>query len=261
MDPLLANLTPIADRLARLDDPAGGLECLRAAIDANDREALLKAVGGDRLARLALERAGAIDGHGEVAAEAFIVLARLEIVLAIRACPVDAWRPVFTVPAFLRQRIAAGTVAETMPFWYSTLERARRRAVLTVPYLDDGFQTLIPGLGRLGRRGGSVLLLTRGLRVNPSERNRAVIASLRMEMPPGTIEVLSWDDGGLGLHAKALVVDSEIAYVGSANFTWAGMNAQAELGVELSGPSVAALEALLEQLADELRIRKSPHAK
>jgi phosphatidylserine/phosphatidylglycerophosphate/cardiolipin synthase-like enzyme len=130
---------------------------------------------------------------------------------------------------------------------------------MAVPYLDDGFRTLIPALARLAGRGGTALLMTRGLHGERSDRNRAAVASLRAAMPGGALEILSWEDGGLGLHAKALVVDESVAYLGSANFTWAGMNAQAELGVHLRGPSVRRLSELLEQPA-ELRARAGPHA-
>jgi hypothetical protein len=231
------------------------------AAEARDAPSVVAAAGGDRLARLALERAGVLSPDGGVATSALLALARTDVLVRLRGEPADEWAPVMTVPDYMRTRLSAGAVTETFSFWYSTLEAARSRAVMAVPYLDEGFETLVPALGRLGRRGGTALLLTRGLHFDRSERNVAVIGSIRSVMPVGSIEVLSWEDGGLGLHAKALIVDSIIGYVGSANFTWAGMNAQAELGVEVRGPSVMRLEYLLGQLAAELRARKAPHGR
>ena len=260
MDPLLDALTPLSDRIARLRSPRDALREIAAAAAAGDGPLVIGAAGGDRLARLALERAGVLSPNGTVARGALLALAQTEVLVRLRDEPVNEWSPVMTVPAYLRNRLGAGAVTETFPFWYSTLEGARTRAVMAVPYLDDGFDVLTPALGRLGRRGGSTLLLTRGLHARRSERNLSIVAALRSAMPERTLEVLSWEDGGLGLHAKALVVDSTIGYVGSANFTWAGMNAQAEIGVEVRGPSVGRLEELLNHLAAELRARRAPHA-
>jgi phosphatidylserine/phosphatidylglycerophosphate/cardiolipin synthase-like enzyme len=69
-------------------------------------------------------------------------------------------------------------------------------------------------------------------------------------------EVIHWEEAGLGLHMKALVVDSRQAYVGSANFTRGGFGYHAELGVLLEGPSAMKVERLLLTLAEEMRSRK-----
>ena len=57
-------------------------------------------------------------------------------------------------------------------------------------------------------------------------------------------EVLT-DLSQLGSHAKVLVVDREVAYVGSANITGAGLGRHVEIGVRLSGPQIADLVQLL----------------
>jgi phosphatidylserine/phosphatidylglycerophosphate/cardiolipin synthase-like enzyme len=124
------------------------------------------------------------------------------------------------------------------------------------PFLDIGFENLISAIVCFVGRGGSFLLITREL-APPGSHNSATVCELRRQCENDShLEIVSWEEEGLGLHLKAAVADSAKAYVGSANFTSGGMGDHAELGLKLSGPSVREIEHLLDLLADELRERK-----
>lgn len=51
------------------------------------------------------------------------------------------------------------------------------------------------------------------------------------------------------LHTKVIVIDSETALIGSANFTMGGLRNNIEFGVRLTGPAAAQIEQLTTRLA------------
>ncbi len=51
------------------------------------------------------------------------------------------------------------------------------------------------------------------------------------------------------LHAKVIVIDRNIAIIGSANFTWSGMYSNYEIGVLLDGSHAWEVARILDQLA------------
>lgn len=229
---------------------------MRAAAERGDVRSLVTTVGSRTRAEPALRYAGIVDDGGGLLPAAREQLIRLETIVATRAVDADRWDQVVTVPPYLRNAVPQGEVHETLRVLTDMIGRAEQRVVMASPFLDGGFDGLSPEIARLIHRGGNFLLLTRDLE-NPGSHNSKVVNGLRDRCDhSSSLEVVSWEEAGLGLHMKALVVDSRQAYVGSANFTRGGFGYHAELGVLLEGPSVAKVERLLQTLAEEMRSRK-----
>lgn len=227
-----------------------------AAADAKDAHALVATVGSRTRAEPALEYAGILDDRAELCPESREQLIRLQAIVATRTVDADRWTQVVTVPPYLRGAVPQGEVHETLRVLKSLIDGAQERVVVASPFLDGGFDALSSGIAGLVRQGGTVMLLTRDLR-EPDSYNSKVVNALREQCDYSrNLDVVSWEDGGLGLHMKAVVADSRRAYVGSANFTRGGLGHHAELGVLLEGSSVSGVERLLNTLAEEMRSRK-----
>ena len=109
-----------------------------------------------------------------------------------------------TVPAYLRPGLPEGAVEETLPVWRRLLTRATRRVVISSPFLDAGFAQLVPALGRLTANGCDVLLITRALRDwRDGEANREAVQRLREACAHPRLDVVSWNEEGLGLHLRS----------------------------------------------------------
>lgn len=232
-----------------------------AAVESGDVDGLIAATGERSLAVPALRYAGVITAERVLTPAARDVLIRLDTAVAMRSVDADRWAPVMTVPAYLRAALSEGDVLETLPVLRDLISSARRRVVIASPFLDPGFEHLAPGIERLIRSGGNFRLITRELLVPDSHNAQAVERLRRRCGDSGALDVVSWEEGGLGLHMKVVVADSRRAYVGSANFTWGGMGQHAEMGVRLDGPAVPVIELLLDTLADELKGRRRLRAR
>lgn len=257
----LESLTPLAGLVAATADPAATCAALLAAAGTGTPDAAMQVIGGGDLVRPALRYAGLLDADGRWTPDARDRLLRLEGAVAVMVSGVDRWLPVMTVPAYLRGALPGGRVDETFPAIRDLIAGAGRRVVMASPFLDAGFEQLIPAITRFLVNGGQFLLITRDL-VNPASPNARVVAVLRAACASNrNLEVVSWEEEGLGLHMKALVADARQAYVGSANFTWGGLGQHAELGIRLEGPAVAEIEHLLDGLATALRSRRRLRAR
>jgi hypothetical protein len=258
---ILERLDPITSLILTAGDPAAICQTMVAAVEAGDVEGLIAATGDRSLAIPAFRYAGILTAGQELTPEARDILIRLDTLIIVRSVETDRWVPVMTVPAYLRLALAEGQVPETFPVLTDLISSARKRLVIASPFLDPGFERLAPGVERLVHEGGTCTLITRELLVEDSHNAKAV-ARLRSRCGNASaLDVVSWEEGGLGLHMKVVVVDSCRAYIGSANFTWGGMGQHAEMGVRLDGPSVPMIEQLLDKLADELRGRRRLHAR
>lgn len=218
--------------------------------------ALIAAVGSKTRAEPALRYAGVLDDRGMLCSEAREQLIRLEVIVALRGGDVDRWDQVVTVPPYLRSAVPQGEVHETARVLTELIARAETQVVMASPFLDQGFDVLSDNIVRLVQRDVRFLLLTRELRDNNSPNSKVVNRLRGRCNHSSNLEVVSWEETGLGLHIKAVVVDSRRAYVGSANLTRGGFGYHAELGVLLEGPSVAKVERLLNTLTEEMRTRK-----
>lgn len=261
MEGFLEPLEPLVEVVRRTRDPATTCDTMISAAEAGDVEALVGCLGNNRFVVPALRYGGVLDKQGLLSNSARDQIIRTQTMLAARTVSADRWDRVMTVPPYLRKSLDREGVPETAEVLVRLVSEARRRIVIASPFLDKGFDRLVPTLVRFATGGGNFVLLTRDL-IDQDSRNARVVRDLRRKCGDESgLEVVSWDEEGLGLHMKAAVMDSRLAYVGSANFTWGGMGQQAELGVLLEGPSVAGIERLLDLLAVELRDRKRLQAR
>lgn len=128
--------------------------------------------------------------------------------------------------------------------------------LITSPFLErGGVDWLFPGLEGALERGVSVSIISRELR--PGEPNFEAVKKLVRESQsaPGEIELYDYYETHpeqstplYTLHSKVLIVDTEKAYVGSANFTKYGFSANLEIGVIVSGPTVKNLKHILSRV-------------
>jgi len=248
-------------------DPDTILARLDTAIAVGDQVGLPELFPDPGIASSCLRYAGVLDMDGKQLAGARDRLIELRTLIAMQRGPANRWAPVMTVPPFLRQALPEGTVRETLTVFRRLVTGARHRLVIASPFLDSGFAALVPAIARLIGGGGHCLLVTRDLLdEGPAGRNRQIVNRLRSavaaeEDREGRLEIVSWEEGGLGIHMKVLVADSGAAYVGSANLTWGGLGDHAEIGVYLEGPPVAEIERLIEAVAVTLRERRGWRAR
>lgn len=258
---ILESLDPLADLLSGTSDGRAKCTALVSLVERGDVISLPGVFGDRELGLVALRYANIIDEHGRITNNARDQLIRLDTVLAVRELEGDRWTSVITVPAYLRTALKDGPVVETLPLIRNMVAFAERRIVLASPFLDEGFGELVKPLAGFLAGGGGVLLITRQL-LDSGSRNAMAVGLLRSACgSQDGLDVVSWEEEGLGLHLKAVIADSRTAYVGSANLTWGGLGDHAELGVLLEGPSVAGIEKVLDGLALELRRRRRLRAR
>lgn len=264
----LEALEPLVELVETSGDPPATCDAAMRAVEAGDAGALERALDDGRFAGAALRYGGLLDDGGRLTGVARDQILRTQTLVAARAsfaaASADRWDGVMTVPPYLKNAVAPGEVRETAVVLRDLISKAEASIVMASPFLDKGFHALMPEIAGFMGRGGKFLLLTSSLL--ESAHNAGVVRELRDGFAGGDagqdrLEVVSWEEEGLGLHTKALVADSVRAYVGSANFTWYGMGQQAELGVLLEGPRVAGLERLLRSLATVIKERKRLRAR
>lgn len=265
--PDLARIRPLVGLLSLQSDPDRAVTMLLEHLDRGEIEGATGLFHDPSLASSCLRHSEIIssDRSGFTAsARDRIIEART--LLAVRRQTHDQWIPVLTVPPFARSVLAAGTVVETAPALRRLMTAARNHLIIASPFLDSEADALLSRIPAFVAAGGHCLVLTQGLRRSGYPDNRTIIDRLRrstteltMNERTGGLDIVSWDDGGLGVHMKVVVADGRAAYVGSANLTRGGLSSHAEIGVHLAGPSVAPLEQYLLAMAEEVRTRsRSP---
>jgi phosphatidylserine/phosphatidylglycerophosphate/cardiolipin synthase-like enzyme len=222
-------------------DPAGAAAALRTAG--------VRVPAGEWMAHLRQLGVVGVDGALDRQAAADVAVAlRLVADSFAEIGPRSTWRPVVTLPSELRPLMRAPPLPQTAGVVVELLERARIRVDLAAPFADlTAVEFLTPSLLHSGRKGVGVHILT-------SQDATPAFAGLLGRWPGeagGPLHVTEVTTGlsPLGSHAKVAIVDGEIAYIGSANLTAAGLGRQIEIGVEVTGPQVADLERLLVAVA------------
>jgi cardiolipin synthase len=61
------------------------------------------------------------------------------------------------------------------------------------------------------------------------------------------------------LHAKIVVVDRKVAFIGSSNLTWGGLTLNYEIGVKIEGPAAKKIADLIDCLARDQRTSQVGH--
>lgn len=135
------------------------------------------------------------------------------------------------------------------------LASASRSAVVLNPfYTQVGFDLLQEALLAVPKRGGTLTLVTRDVCQGTGEnRNyvRQLIKSLRSidtEHQLNIYEFNSEQHDAATFHAKAIIVDRERAYLGSANMTEGSLRNAVELGAVLSGESIPGLANTIDKM-------------
>lgn len=253
----IRRLKPLLELVETSSEPLQICAALRTAARNGDVAMLLDSIQNRVYGEPVLKEALILDDDRNIRLEAEDQLIRLEAMVYTRAFDADRWQQVVTVPDYLRGALPYGVVDETLSRVVAIVKNAERDVIVASPYLDDGFNRLSGELSKLMGQDVRVEILTRNLR-EPTSTNSAVIRKLRDGCPASkdNLRVVSWDGYELGLHMKAVVVDSRVAYVGSANFTHGGFGRHAELGALLTGESVEKISNTLRTLMTEIKKRK-----
>ncbi len=142
-----------------------------------------------------------------------------------------------------------GSVEEAM---ISAIRRAEREILLTAYTITTGSSRVMDALE------GSVAtgIRTRILVDKFEDQERVAHDRLRSlsEQFPGNVALYDFAalKGNGHLHAKTLVVDRELAVVGSANLTFHGMMMAHELAVIIEGPTAAIIAGRIDLLIQSL---------
>lgn len=108
-----------------------------------------------------------------------------------------------------------------------------RRAILLVTYAANHESSIAAALTAAADRGVEITLLAESHGDNPSYRAAGVpfpgLRAIRLRWPA------SQRQPGAALHAKIVVIDDDIALVGSANFTGRAMSSNLECGILIRG--------------------------
>lgn len=135
------------------------------------------------------------------------------------------------------------------------VEDATEDIFLVTPFFSDTIaDKLVNPLNDAARRGVGITITTRYLTYGEKDYNRDFVQTLfeREAIRDRTTlyeYVRDVDDLGGTVHAKMLVVDNDVCYLGTANITHRGLRDNLELGVILRDDSVTKLR----ELADSLR--------
>ena len=129
---------------------------------------------------------------------------------------------------------------------------ARRDIILMTPFWDVAtLKSVFASAPRASAGVEVVLLLVDAARVARSVDT--IVTTLMSVWAPSRLRVFVHRVSGQAgseeyPHAKCLLVDRETGYLGSANFTEAGLGRRFELGVSIHGSQAACLSRLLEGL-------------
>lgn len=126
------------------------------------------------------------------------------------------------------------------------LGSARDEVMLTAYSITSG-TTVLSDLSRLAALGRRVTVIIN--RLTEQEDEEAV--KLLLDISGKYCNFLLYDfspSDDSDLHAKVVVVDREIALVGSSNLSWRGLSSNHELGVVIEGPPAREIASTLDAL-------------
>lgn len=117
------------------------------------------------------------------------------------------------------------------------------------PFFDvEGRRKIIPYLQGAIHRHVTTRIISRPS--EPGERTSQADIFIRplVDRKANGVDVRFFRGGNSTVHAKLLIADTKLAYVGSANLTGRSLAYNLELGVIVGGPSVAIFKRLFEEL-------------
>ncbi len=124
---------------------------------------------------------------------------------------------------------------------------SEKEIVILSPFFEKrGFEFLASALLSAARRGVNTTIISRKLEDTDSPNFKTISAFVRRaaaEGQRGRFRIYEYledsdDNGGVAFHAKVMLADERVAYIGSANLTGRGMADRLEIGVLLRGPVV-----------------------
>jgi hypothetical protein len=230
---------------ALLDRVGPGALVEASEIQAHLRSLELGGTAGEWAANLRLLRVLSPEGRLD-AARAESVGTALELAADSFDSPKSApsWAPVATVPSELRALLHSPPLRQTAGVLLELIDHAKVEVRLAAPFIDPAaVEFLTDSLMAAGRNGVHVSVVTStGQAVHLADLARLWSANGRARLQVTEIQT---QVSPLGSHAKAMVVDSERGYIGSANLTAAGLGRHIELGVQLAGSQLAELTGVL----------------
>jgi phosphatidylserine/phosphatidylglycerophosphate/cardiolipin synthase-like enzyme len=162
----------------------------------------------------------------------------------VSAAPGISWSPVVTGRDLDRNTFERQT-AETL---VGLIIGATSSIRLFTPFLDPtGVAVLAHALASATARG---VYVSFGFRAAADRENAAaaLIQEVATNGVPSLLTVVATPDTEAFPHLKVLAVDGRRAYIGSANFTYAALTYNVEVGALVEGEAVAVYERLLDDL-------------
>lgn len=155
-------------------------------------------------------------------------------------------------------RLSSPRVSPLAPRLRRILLEAQGLVRIANPYFDPG-QRILDDITGLPRKGVTTRILTREV-TQPD--HRTVFNEMHSKLPadrqPNLMvgELYELDERGrqaAATHAKVMVIDDEVAYVGSANLTMTSLGTNFELGLLVHGPPVEDIAAVFDEVFDNAR--------
>lgn len=185
-----------------------------------------------------------------------IVLARFIPEFSPTVVPEGSVRPVLTLPAGTYLGLPTAVLRRfdtTLSSFRRLLGEARSTVVVVAAFTHPSAVDVIgPDLVAAAQRGVSIRFITQEAygTYDPEPTRRALLDALEAG---GVARKLSFQVADLGaersMHAKIIVVDGEVALIGSANFTGAALADNVEAGVVVRGETAKAFNSMVEILA------------
>lgn len=135
--------------------------------------------------------------------------------------------------------------SEMMARLVQFIKNANHDLLVVTPFFTRfGVDTFVDHLAQATNRGVEVTILTRDGTGdgNNSDHVRRILEKVNKTGVPGRLDVYEFSSEQGNLHAKGLLADGEVAYVGSANFTNFSLKSAIEIGLIIRGPVVSELE-------------------
>lgn len=149
-------------------------------------------------------------------------------------------------------------VKRNIPSLVATLHRlittASQEIIILNPFFEqEGFNRLASALLAAAGRGVVVTIITRQLSDGMAVNHRVMKQLWQQSQEQGVSDLVHFyeyqqvEDGRMLLtsHAKVLLIDKSVTYIGSANLTEYGMNRFLEVGVTFTGREILDLHGLL----------------
>ncbi|WGG49559.1 phospholipase D-like domain-containing protein [Rugamonas sp. DEMB1] len=162
---------------------------------------------------------------------------------------IPGYELVHTVP--LETSLATPDLRDAATVWSELFDQAKSEIVIGQFYVvnqaGSAFEHVVERLAAAGRRGVKIRFLLDQKGVGLSEP--ATIAQLKA-IPNLDLRIIDFNKltGNGIIHAKYLVVDRAVAYVGSQNFDWRAFSHIHETGLRISDPKVVGqVQAIFEQ--------------